>query len=94
LSGATQLALYNTGSNRNGMLNRIYLLNGTGLDLLASASTTSLYNSELVDALFTASTVITIAPTSDIYFIYTVQNDAVGTTFNHKRSTVEKLKLN
>ena len=94
LSGATQLALYNTGSNRNGMLNRIYLLNGTGLDLLASASATSLYNSELIDALFTASTVITIAPTSNIYFIYTVQNDAVGTTFNHKRSTVEKLKLN
>jgi GTP:adenosylcobinamide-phosphate guanylyltransferase len=94
LSGATQLALYNTGSFRNGMLNRKYLLNGTGLDLLASASTTSLYNSELIDAFFTASTVITIAPTSDIYFIYTVQNDAVGTTFNHKCSTVEKRKLN
>ena len=94
LSGATQLALYTTGSFRNGMLNRKYLLNGTGLDLLASAPTTSLYNSEIADALFTTSTVITIAPTSDIYFIYTVQNDAVGTTFNHKRSTVEKLKLN
>ena len=94
LSGATQLALYTTGSARNGMLNRKYLLNGTGLDLLTSTPTTSLYNNELVDAIFAASTVITIAPTSDIYFIWTVQNDAVGTTFNHKRSTVEKLKLN
>lgn len=94
LSGATQLALYTTGSARNGMLNRKYLLNGTGLDLLTSTPTTSLYNNELVDAIFVASTVITIAPTSDIYFIWTVQNDAVGTTFNHKRSTVEKLKLN
>ena len=94
LSGATQLALYTTGSQRNGMLNRKYLLNGTGLDLLTSTPTTSLYNNELVDAIFAASTVITIAPTSDIYFIWTVQNDAVGTTFNHKRSTVEKLKLN
>lgn len=94
LSGATQLALFTSGSPQNGMLNRKYLLNGTGLDLLTSAPTTSLYNNETVDAIFAASTVITIAPTSDIFFIWTVQNDIVGTTFNHKRSTVEKLKLN
>jgi hypothetical protein len=93
LTGATQISLYNTGSNRNGMFNRKLLLNGTGLDLVNILTTTSSLNNENFDNLFTAPSIVTINPAVDIYFIYTVQNDSAGTTFTHKRSTVEKLKL-
>ena len=93
LSGATQISLYTTGSFRNGGFNRKFVVKGTSMDLITAVPTVSLLNNQFTDQIFGASTVITIAPTSAIYFIFTVANDAVGTTFTNKRTTVEKMKL-
>ena len=93
LSGATQISLYNTGSNRNGAFNRKFVVKGTSMDLITTVPATSQLNNQFVDAIFAASTVITIAPTGNMFFIFTVANDAVGTTFTNKRATVEKMKL-
>ena len=93
LSGATQISLYTTGSFRNGGFNRKFVVKGTNMDLITAVPTVSLLNNQFTDQIFGASTVITIAPTGSIYFIFTVANDAVGTTFTNKRTTVEKMKL-
>lgn len=93
LAGATQISFYNTGSNRNGGFNRKFVVKGTSMDLITTVPTFTQLNNQFIDAIFAASTVITIAPTGNIYFIFTVANDAVGTTFINKRATVEKMKL-
>ena len=93
LSGATQISFYNTGSNRNGGFNRKFVVKDTSMDLITTVPATTQLSNQFVDAIFGASTLITIAPTSTIYFIFTVANDAVGTTFFNKRTTVEKMKL-
>ena len=93
LAGATQISFYNTGSNRNGGFNRKFVVKGTSMDLITTVPTITQLNNQFIDAIFAASTVITIAPTGNIYFIFTVANDAVGTTFINKRATVEKMKL-
>jgi len=93
LSGATQISLYNTGSFRNGGFNRKFVVKGTSMDLITTVPTISQINNQFGDAIFGASNLITIAPTSAIYFIFTVTNEAVGTTFFNKRTTVEKMKL-
>ncbi len=93
LAGATQISFYNTGSNRNGGFNRKFVVKGTSMDLITTVPTSTQLNNQFIDAIFAASTVITIAPTGNIYFIFTVANDAVGTTFINKRATVEKMKL-
>ena len=92
LTGATLLGLVTLGSTRNASFNRKYYLNGTSLDLLTS-STVSQTNNEFLDALFGASTVLTVNPANDIYFIYTAQNDATGTVATNKMATVQKMKL-
>jgi hypothetical protein len=93
LAGATQISLYNTGSFRNGGFNRKFVVKGTSMDLITTVPTTSQLNNQFVDAIFVPSTVITIAPTGNMFFIFTVANDTVGTTFTNKRATVEKMKL-
>lgn len=93
LVGATQISLYNTGSNRNGGFNRKFVVKGTSMDLITTVPSVSQLNNQFVDAIFGASTVITIAPTGNMFFIFTVANDAVGTIFTNKRATIEKMKL-
>jgi hypothetical protein len=93
LAGATQISLYSTGSVRNGGFNRKFVVKGTSMDLITTVPTTSQLNNQFVDAIFVPSTVITIAPTGNMFFIFTVANDTVGTTFTNKRATVEKMKL-
>lgn len=89
---ATQIALYNTGSNRNGGFLRKMLVRGTSLDLLSSA-TTSLISNMNVDLLFTATDTQVIAPSGDIWILVTVALDATGTVFTTKTFTIEKQKL-
>jgi hypothetical protein len=92
ISGATQIALYNTGSNRNGGFLRKMLVRGTSLDLLSSA-TTSIISNMNVDLLFTATDTQTIVPSGNIWILVTVTLDAVGTVFTTKSFTIEKQKL-
>jgi len=92
LSGATQIGLYTTASNRNGGFARKFKLRGTTLDLMSSSSASLLSNIN-VDLLFAATETQTIAPTADIYFLITCTNDATGTVFTHKSSILEMQKL-
>ncbi len=92
LTGATLLGFIVLGSNRNVSFNRKFYLNGTSLDLLTS-SASSQVNNEFIELLFGASTVLTVNPANDIFFIYTTQNDVVGTVATNKMATVQKMKL-
>ena len=92
LTGATLLGFIVLGSNRNVSFNRKLYLSGTSLDLLTS-SASSQVNNEFIELLFVASTVLTVNPANDIFFIYTTQNDVVGTVATNKMATVQKMKL-
>ena len=79
--------------SRTVSFNRKFLLNGTSLDLLTANTASTQINNEFVEALFGASTVLTINPTANIFLIYTTQNDSVGTVGTNKMATVQKMKL-
>jgi hypothetical protein len=93
-SGATLIGFVSVGSNRNVSFNRKLYLNGTTLDFLTSNTGSSQISSEFVEAIFGASTTLTVNPAANIFLIYTTQNDAVGTTATSKQATVQKMKLN
>jgi hypothetical protein len=94
LSGATLIGFLTLGSNRNASFNRKLYLNGTTLDFLVSSTSNSQINNEFIEALFGASTTLTVDPTANIFLIYTTQNDVVGTVATSKQATVQKMKLN
>jgi hypothetical protein len=94
LTGATLIGFVVSGSNRNASFNRKLYLNGTTLDFLTSNVAGTQVNNEFIEALFGASTTLTVNPAADIFFIYTTQNDAVGTVATAKLGTVQKMKLN
>ena len=94
LSGATLIGFASILSNRNFSFNRKLYLNGTTLDFLTSNTGATQISNEFVEALFGASTTLTVNPANDIFLIYTTQNDAVGTVATNKIATVQKLKLN
>jgi hypothetical protein len=94
LSGATLIGFLTLGSNRNASFNRKLYLNGTTLDFLVSSASNSQINNEFIEALFGASTTLTVDPTANIFLIYTTQNDVVGTVATSKQATVQKMKLN
>jgi hypothetical protein len=94
LSGATLIGFASVGSNRNVSFNRKLYLNGTTLDFLSSNTGATQISNEFIEAIFGASTTLTVNPANDIFLIYTTQNDAVGTTATAKQATVQKLKLN
>jgi hypothetical protein len=94
VSGATLIGFATVGSARNVSFNRKLYLNGTTLDFLNSNIGGSQISNEFVEAIFGASTTLTINPAANIFLIYTTQNDAVGTTATSKQATVQKLKLN
>jgi hypothetical protein len=91
LSGATPLGLYNTGSNRNVDFTRKFLLRGTTLDLLGP--TTTLLTNVNNDNTFAVSNTVTIAPTSGLYFMISVQLDATSSVVTNKIALIEKQKL-
>lgn len=93
-TGATLIGFASVGSSRNVSFNRKLYLNGTTLDFLSSNTGSSQVSSEFIEAIFGASTTLTVNPANDIFLIYTTQNDAVGTTATGKMATVQKLKLN
>jgi hypothetical protein len=94
LSGATLIGFATVGSNRNVSFNRKLYLNGTTLDFLSSNTGATQISNEFIEAIFGASTTLTVNPAANIFLIYTTQNDAVGTTATSKQATVQKLKLN
>jgi hypothetical protein len=94
LSGATLIGFLILGSNRNASFNRKLYLNGTTLDFLVSSASSTQINNEFIEALFGASTTLTVDPTANIFLIYTTQNDVVGTVATSKQATVQKMKLN
>jgi hypothetical protein len=94
LTGATLIGFIVSGSNRNASFNRKLYLNGTTLDFLTSNLASTQISNEFIEALFGTSTTLTVNPAADIFFIYTTQNDAVGTVATGKLATVQKLKLN
>jgi len=93
LTGATLLGYSTLGSNRNVSFNRKFLVTGTSLDLLTANTAAAQVSNEFIEALFGASTVLTINPSADIFLIYTTQNDATGTVATNKMATVQKMKL-
>lgn len=93
LTGATLLGFYVGGSYRNVSFNRKFLVTGTSLDLLTANTVSTQVTNEFIEALFGASTVLTINPSADIFLIYTTQNDATGTVATNKMATVQKMKL-
>jgi len=93
LTGATLLGYSTLGSNRNVSFNRKFLVTGTSLDLLTANTAAVQVTNEFIEALYGASTVLTINPSADIFLIYTTQNDATGTVATNKMATVQKMKL-
>lgn len=91
LTGATLLGQYLTGSNRNVDFTRKFILRGTTLDLLTDTASriTNINN----DTVFGASTTVTVAPTSALYFIFSVTLDLVGSVVTNKVAILEKQKL-
>jgi len=91
LTGATLIGQYLTGSNRNVDFTRKFLLRGTTLDLLTD--TTSRITNINTDTVFASSTTVTVAPTSALYFIFSVTLDLVGSVVTNKVAILEKQKL-
>ena len=91
ISGATLIALYNSGSNRNADFTRKFLLRGTSLDLLTD--TTSRVTNINNDSIFTNSTIVTINPGVNLYIIDTVVLDNSSSVITIKSSIIEKQKL-
>ena len=94
VSGATLIGFASVGSSRNVSFNRKLYLNATTLDFLSSNTGSTQISNEFVEAIFGASTTLTVNPAANIFLIYTTQNDVVGTTATSKQATVQKLKLN
>ena len=94
VSGATLIGFASVGSARNVSFNRKLYLNATTLDFLSSNTGATQISNEFIEAIFGASTTLTVNPAANIFLIYTTQNDAVGTTATSKQATVQKLKLN
>jgi hypothetical protein len=92
IAGAEQIALYTTGSNRNGGFFRKFKLRGAVLDLL-STSTFSIISNYPGDNTFVPTETKAFNRAVKNYFIITVQNDNNATVWTNKSTTVEKLKI-
>lgn len=91
LTGATLIASYTSGSNRNGGFFRKMILRGTNLD--TQASTASLLVNWPGDILFAATNVVTLNPAINNYILVTIALTNTSDIVTSKRTTLEKLNL-